>query len=133
MRGRTRAGNRPLRAPGPSIGDDGRVLDDWIAAAKTELGIDLDVDVPGLLDMTREVAHGVARPAAPLTAFLVGYAAARSGGGREAVAEANRRVTALAARWPAPPATGPSAADTAGTAGTSTGGAGGAATQEEPG
>ena len=83
------------------IGDDGNVLDDWIAAAKSELGIDLDVDVPGLLDMTKEVAHGVARPAAPLTAFLVGYAAALAGGGAEAVAEANRRVTALAARWTA--------------------------------
>lgn len=83
------------------IGDDGDVLDDWIAAAKSELGIDLDVDVPGLLDMTKEVAHGVARPAAPLTAFLVGYAAALAGGGAQAVAEANRKVTALAARWTA--------------------------------
>jgi hypothetical protein len=77
------------------------VLDDWIAAVKTELGIDLDVDVPGLLDMTREVAHGVARPAAPLTAFLVGYAAATAGGGQEAVAEANRKAAALAVRWAA--------------------------------
>lgn len=77
------------------------MLDDWIAAAKSELGIDLDVDVPGLLDMTRDVAHGVARPAAPLTAFLVGYAAALAGGGSEAVAEANRKVAALAVRWTA--------------------------------
>jgi hypothetical protein len=90
-----------LHALDPSIRDDGAVLDDWIAAAKSELGIDLDVDVPGLLDMTREVAHGVARPAAPLTAFLVGYAAGVSGGGAEAVAEGNRKVAALAARWTA--------------------------------
>lgn len=75
------------------------MLDEWITAAKAELGIDLDVDVRGLLDMTKEVAHGVARPAAPLTSFLVGYAAARAGGGPEAVAEANRAITALAARW----------------------------------
>jgi hypothetical protein len=92
----------PLRTLRPCIGDDGRVLDDWIAAAKSELGIDLDVDVPGLLDMTRDVAHGVARPAAPLTAFLVGYAAAQAGGGPEAVAEANRRVAALAVQWTPP-------------------------------
>ena len=84
---------------GASIGDDGQVLEDWIAAAKSELGIDLEVDVPGLLDMTRDVAHGVARPAAPLTAFLVGYAAAQAGGGPEAVAEANRKAAALAVRW----------------------------------
>jgi hypothetical protein len=76
------------------------VLNDWITAAKTELGIDIDIDVPGLLDMTKEVAHGVARPAAPLTAFLVGYAAAKAGGGEQAVADANRRVSELAARWP---------------------------------
>lgn len=77
------------------------MLEDWIAAAKSELGIDLEVDVPGLLDMTRDVAHGVARPAAPLTAFLVGYAAALAGGGADAVAEANRKVAALADRWTA--------------------------------
>ncbi|GAB7181968.1 DUF6457 domain-containing protein [Kitasatospora sp. Ki12] len=76
-----------------------RTLDDWIAEAKAELGIDLDVDVRGLLDLARVVAHGVARPAAPLTAFLIGYAAAQQGGGPEAVAEASRRTEALAERW----------------------------------
>lgn len=76
-----------------------RTLDDWIAEVGTELGIDLDVDVHGLLDLARVVAHGVARPAAPLTAFLVGYAAAQQGGGPEAVAEASRRTAALAERW----------------------------------
>ncbi|MFE2531932.1 DUF6457 domain-containing protein, partial [Streptomyces sp. NPDC059371] len=39
------------------------------------------------------------RPAAPLTTFLVGYAAARAGGGPEAVAEASRKAAALALRW----------------------------------
>jgi len=41
----------------------------------------------------------VARPAAPLTTFLVGYAAAQAGGGPEAVAEASRKAAALALRW----------------------------------
>jgi hypothetical protein len=76
-----------------------RTLDDWIAEVSTELGIELDVDVPGLLYLARVVAHGVARPAAPLTAFLVGYAAGRQGGGAEAVAEAGARTAALAERW----------------------------------
>jgi len=76
-----------------------RTLDDWIAEVSTELGIDLDVDVHGLLDLARVVAHGVARPAAPLTAFLVGYAAAQQGGGPAAVAAANARTAALAERW----------------------------------
>ncbi len=81
------------------IRDDGSVLDEWIAAVKAELGIELDVDTVGLLDLARDAAHGVARPAAPLTTFLVGYAAAQRGGGPEAVAEAARKAVALAARW----------------------------------
>lgn len=76
-----------------------RTLDDWIADVATELGIDLEVDVSGLLDLARVVAHGVARPAAPLTAFLVGYAAAQQGGGAEEVARARVRTEALAERW----------------------------------
>ncbi|GAA0902449.1 NTP transferase domain-containing protein [Streptomyces thermoalcalitolerans] len=75
------------------------VLDEWISAVKDELGIDLDVDVRALLDLAREAAHGVDRPAAPLTTFLVGYAAARGKGGPEAVAEASRKAAALARRW----------------------------------
>ncbi|MFJ6988333.1 DUF6457 domain-containing protein [Streptomyces sp. NPDC091389] len=81
------------------IREHGHVLDEWISAAKDELGIDLDVDTGLLLDLARDAAHGVARPAAPLTTFLVGYAAARAGGGPEAVAEAARRAAALAQRW----------------------------------
>ena len=75
-------------------------MDDWIADAKAELGIDLDLDVTELLDLTKLVAHKVARPAAPLTAFLIGYAAARAGGGAAAVTAASRTVTALAERLP---------------------------------
>ncbi|MET9447429.1 NTP transferase domain-containing protein [Streptomyces cinerochromogenes] len=81
------------------IREHGHVLDEWISAVKDELGIDLDVDTGVLLDLARDAAHGVARPAAPLTTFLVGYAAARAEGGPEAVAEAARRATALALRW----------------------------------
>ncbi|MFD0383241.1 NTP transferase domain-containing protein [Streptomyces stramineus] len=83
------------------IRDDGSVLDEWITAAKAELGIELDVDTTALLDLARDAAHGVARPAAPLTTFLVGYAAAQRGGGPEAVAEATRKAVALAERWAA--------------------------------
>ncbi|MDK1342217.1 NTP transferase domain-containing protein [Streptomyces sp. 378] len=81
------------------IREHGHVLDEWISAVKDELGIDLDVDTRGLLDLARDAAHGVARPAAPLTTFLVGYAAAQAGGGPEAVAEAARKAAALAIRW----------------------------------
>ncbi|MFD1662759.1 NTP transferase domain-containing protein [Streptomyces caeni] len=81
------------------IREHGHVLDEWISAVKDELGIDLDVDTGVLLDLARDAAHGVARPAAPLTTFLVGYAAARAEGGPEAVAEAARKAAALALRW----------------------------------
>lgn len=84
------------------IREHGTVLDEWITAVKDELGIDLDVDTGLLLDLARDAAHGVARPAAPLTTFLVGYAAAKAsgdGGGPEAVAEAARKAAALALRW----------------------------------
>jgi hypothetical protein len=79
----------------------------WLDAAQRELGLDLEVDTAELLDLTRTVAHGVSRPAAPLTAFLVGYAAARGGGGPQAVTAAHRAVARLAERWTArPPADG---------------------------
>ncbi|GHF73955.1 NTP transferase domain-containing protein [Streptomyces griseosporeus] len=81
------------------IREHGHVLDEWISAVKDELGIDLDVDTKVLLDLARDAAHGVARPAAPLTTFLVGYAAARAEGGPEAVADAARKTAALARRW----------------------------------
>ena len=81
------------------IREHGHVLDEWISAVKDELGIDLDVDTGTLLDLARDAAHGVARPAAPLTTFLVGYAAAQGKGGPEAVAEAARKAVALALRW----------------------------------
>ncbi|MEU7578440.1 NTP transferase domain-containing protein [Streptomyces sp. NPDC041068] len=87
------------------IREHGHVLDEWISAVKDELGIELDVDTGTLLDLARDAAHGVARPAAPLTTFLVGYAAAQAAarggaaGGAEAVAEAARKAATLAARW----------------------------------
>ncbi|MEU6080227.1 DUF6457 domain-containing protein [Streptomyces sp. NPDC047108] len=81
------------------IREHGNVLDEWIAAVKAELGIELDVDTGALLDLARDAAHGVARPAAPLTTFLVGYAGARAGGSPDEVATAARKAAALAARW----------------------------------
>ncbi|MFJ8667990.1 DUF6457 domain-containing protein [Streptomyces sp. NPDC093600] len=87
------------------IREHGNVLDEWITAVKDELGLEIDVDTGVLLDLARDAAHGVARPAAPLTTFLVGYAAAQAAaggeGGSQAVAEAARKAAALARRWAA--------------------------------
>ncbi|WP_051172095.1 NTP transferase domain-containing protein [Microbacterium indicum] len=67
-------------------------LESWAAAAAAEVGVDpARVDIAAILDMTREVAHGVARPAAPVTAYIAGLA----GGDPEAVA----KLAALAQGW----------------------------------
>jgi hypothetical protein len=50
-------------------------LDEWITAVSEELGLG-PVDSGAVLALARDVAHGVARPAAPLTCLLVGLAAA---------------------------------------------------------
>ena len=77
-------------------------LDEWTRAACAELGLDAsDVDIALVLDLARDVAHGVARPAAPLTAFLAGLAAGRSTD-PDAARTAIAKVTALAERWEAP-------------------------------
>ena len=78
------------------IREHGNVLDEWITAVKAELGIELDVDTAALLDLARDAAHGVARPAAPLTTFLIGYAAGQQG---RDVQELTDRAAALANRW----------------------------------
>lgn len=69
-------------------------LEEWLAAVCAELGLD-GLDRTLLLDLARDVAHGVARPAAPLTTFLVGLAAGRAGGTGADVRAAVDRVLAL--------------------------------------
>ncbi|MBA0052781.1 molybdenum cofactor guanylyltransferase [Streptomyces sp. AJS327] len=90
------------------IREHGSVLDEWTTAVMAELGIELDLGSPApsepnltaaLLDLARDAAHSVARPAAPLTTFLVGYAAAQRGGSPEEVARAARQAAELARRW----------------------------------
>lgn len=76
-------------------------LDEWTTAVCARLGIDRsDVDVARILDLARDVAHGVARPAAPLSAYLAGLAAGRSGGSVEESATAVAAISELAAAWP---------------------------------
>ena len=53
-----------------------RLLYTWAADLAAALGVsELEIDRTLVLDVARDAAHGVARPAAPLTTFLVGYAA----------------------------------------------------------
>jgi uncharacterized protein DUF6457 len=72
-------------------------LDAWSDAVCAALDLGT-VDAAPILDVAREVAHGVLRPAAPITAFLVGVAVGRGAD----VATACARVTALASDWQRP-------------------------------
>ncbi len=73
-------------------------LDQWTESACAELGLDRDsADIKAVLDLARDVAHSVARPAAPLTAFLLGVAVGRG----QDIEQASKRLRALAAAWDA--------------------------------
>ncbi len=72
-------------------------LDDWTESVRAALHLD-PVDNALVLDLARDVAHGVMRPAAPLTAFLFGMAVGGGADPREAAATIN----ALVAAWPKP-------------------------------
>ena len=87
------------------------MLEDWVARLGAELGVDpAAVPVDRVLDVTRDAAHTIARPAGPVTTFLIGYAAARKGGRPEDLEEAFRAATAaIAAEGARLDATGPSA------------------------
>jgi hypothetical protein len=71
-------------------------LQEWMKALGDELEVPGDVDIGLLLDVARDAAHSVSRPAAPLTTFLVGYAAAARGGGPDAVRAAGEQAVRLA-------------------------------------
>ncbi len=52
-------------------------LEAWIAQVTTELGIAAPGDIDAILDVAKHAAHSVERPAAPVTTYLLGYAAAQ--------------------------------------------------------
>lgn len=78
-------------------------IQEWVEHLCMMLEVDSSaVDLRAILDMTRDVAHHVDRPAAPVSAFIVGMAAARHGGGAEAVAQASAQAAHAARVWSMP-------------------------------
>jgi hypothetical protein len=75
-------------------------LADWLSAVCAEFGLDPAVAADVVLDVARDVAHGVERPAAPLTTFLLGRVVETG----VPLADAAARISLLAASWrpPAP-------------------------------
>jgi hypothetical protein len=73
-------------------------LDDWTEALCAELGLDPgDINQKTVLDLARVVAHTVDRPAAPLTAYLLGVAVGRG----KPRAETAAKLQQLARGWSA--------------------------------
>ena len=72
-------------------------LEEWTAAVRAALGLDPGplsaADSKTVLDLARDVAHAVDRPAAPLTAYLLGVAVGRG----RTLPDASAQVHALAA------------------------------------
>ena len=75
-------------------------LDAWAATLRERFGLsEEDMPVAAVLDLTRDVANGVARPAAPLGAFVAGLVAGRAGTDPSQVRAALAEVAALAEAW----------------------------------
>jgi Domain of unknown function (DUF6457) len=73
-------------------------LDDWTDAICAELGLDpSDVRQKTVLDLARVAAHTVDRPAAPLTAYVLGVAVGRG----KPLAETAARLQQMAREWSA--------------------------------
>lgn len=77
-------------------------LANWLSAVQRELGLDEVLDVRLLLDLSRQVAHAVERPAAPLTTYLLGVAAGREAAGGRSSAELADAIERLAGQWVEP-------------------------------
>ena len=80
-------------------------MERWVSAVCAELDLDpAGGDVPVVLDLTRDVAHNVLRPGAPVAAYLLGIAVGRGAD----PAEAAGRLSVLAKGWLTEPADGDS-------------------------
>lgn len=72
-------------------------LQEWTKAAVAALGLPAEPDRDAVLDLARDVAHNVARPAAPLTTYLAGLAVGAGQDRSDVIA----RLIALAQGWAA--------------------------------
>lgn len=72
-------------------------LREWTSALCSDLGLDPgQLDTGLILAMARDAGRAVAKPAAPVTVYLVGMAVARG----LPPAEAAHRLGELTERWP---------------------------------
>jgi len=74
-------------------------LHDWIDELMDVLDLDAEIDEGLILEVARQAAHRVVRPAAPISTYLLGYAAALAGGGVTETEALAARVLDLAEKW----------------------------------
>ncbi|MBB6627823.1 molybdopterin-guanine dinucleotide biosynthesis protein MobA [Nocardioides sp. KIGAM211] len=77
-------------------------LHDWIDELCDVLDLDVEVDEALVLDLARAAAHNVTRPAAPITTYLLGYAAGSQGADLEGIEALAARAQRLAEGWDRP-------------------------------
>jgi hypothetical protein len=77
-------------------------LHDWIDELCDALDIEAEVDEALVLDLARVAAHQVTRPAAPITTYLLGYAAGLSEADPAAIERLAAKAQALADGWDRP-------------------------------
>ncbi len=56
--------------------EEATTMQEWVDAVREALGVDVALDIDAILDVARDAAHGVDRPAAPVTTYLLGAAVA---------------------------------------------------------
>jgi hypothetical protein len=78
-------------------------LHDWIDELCDALDIETEVDEALILDLAKVTADNVVRMAAPVTTFLVGYAAGLANADEEGTERLAARAQALAEAWDRPP------------------------------
>ncbi|MCU0264214.1 MAG: molybdenum cofactor guanylyltransferase [Candidatus Nanopelagicales bacterium] len=65
-----------LTAARSRAAEEDRDMQEWVDAVREALGVDVPLDIDAILDVARDAAHGVDRPAAPVTTYLLGAAVA---------------------------------------------------------
>ena len=77
-------------------------LHDWIDELSDILNVETELDEGLVLDLARAAAHNVERPAAPITAYLLGFAAGSQDAKPDAVEAMAAQAHRLAEGWDRP-------------------------------
>jgi Domain of unknown function (DUF6457) len=77
-------------------------LHDWIDELCDVLDIETELDEALVLDLARDAAHNVERRAAPITTYLLGFAAGASGASIDRIEQLAGGASQLALGWDRP-------------------------------